>query len=144
MIEQGLRRRLTLAAAVAGSVVAATVGAGTASAAPVQPFAIQPASFGNPNGSFDVPPIHCGLESGPGAGQVTVTGTLSERWGCLPFGRVWWLNTATGATGAARMSAGLNDHPAQAVLHTGRGRIVVTLMAAGGVVTPGFATVDVR
>lgn len=138
------RRRLqtitTLAATACAA--AASVVAGPAAATMVRPFQIQPASFGNPNGSFDVPPIHCGTTSSL-RGGVTVIGTLADGWGCLPGAQVSWLNLATGATGAARMSGGLGGRPAQARLRTGPGQVVI-MVTASGVITPGFATVVVR
>lgn len=139
------RRRLqtitTLAATACAAAATVLTGPGVAAAATVRPFHIQPASFGNPNGSFDVPPIHCGTASSL-RGGVTVTGTLADGWGCLPGAHVSWLNLATGATGAARMSGGLGGRPAQARLRTGPGQVVV-MVTASGVITPGFATVAV-
>lgn len=127
------------------SVAATTVGIvfpPTASAA-VMPFQIQPASYGNPNGSFDVPPIRCAVETGRQRGVVTITGADRGRWGCLAFGRVGWFNLTTGAAGRAKLSSGLNGIPPAASLNTGSGDVVIRIEAWGGVVTPGFATVRV-
>ncbi len=114
----------------------------TASAA-VVPFQIQPASYGNPNGSFDVPPIRCAVETGRQRGVVTITGADRGRWGCLAFGRVGWFNLTTGAAGRAKLSSGLNGIPPATSLRTGPGDVVIRIEAWGGVVTPGFATVRV-
>ena len=130
----------SLAAIGAGLLTAAP---GVAAAAPVQPFQIQPAPFGNPNGSFDVPPIRCGFDTGGKTGQVTVTGSRRDRWGCPPFATVQWVNLQTGATGAARLGPGLNGVPPAATLRTGRGQVALVLTTSG-IVTPGFATVVVR
>lgn len=137
-----VRRRLMLAVAALGVIVAVIPPAGAA-AAPI-PFQIQPASFGNPNGSFDVPPIHCGFETGPNGGELTITGMLRGRWGCLPEAQVSWVNLTTMATGAARMSNGLHGIPAEATLRTGAGQVVVKIDALSGIMTPGVATVWVR
>ncbi|WP_245556954.1 hypothetical protein [Jongsikchunia kroppenstedtii] len=134
-----MRRRVMLTAAVLGAAVA-VIPPAAASAAPV-PFQIQPASFGNPNGSFDVPAIHCSFETGPAAGQLTITGGLKDRWGCMPQAQVSWVNLTTMATGAAQMSNGLNGIPAEATLRTGAGQVVVKIDALSGIITPGVATV---
>ncbi|MCF8571512.1 hypothetical protein L5G32_14660 [Gordonia sp. HY002] len=126
-------------AAIGAGFVAAP---GSAQAAPVTPFQINPALYGNPNGSFDVPAFHCGVEwSGPG--EVTVTGTERDNWGCLLSTGVRWINLSTGRTGAGKTSPGLHGHPPEAVLHTGRGRVALILDARAPM-TPGLATFDVR
>ncbi|QRY61261.1 hypothetical protein JVX90_12545 [Gordonia sp. PDNC005] len=130
-------RGITVGAVALGAVALAPA---PAQAAPVVPFQIQPAPFGNPNGSLDVPPIRCGLVR-DSVGVVTVTGTRRDRWGCIPRASVSWINLSTGRTGSARLSAGLNGHVPQARLVTGRGQVVLTLGSAGGVMTPGFATI---
>ncbi|GEE03796.1 hypothetical protein nbrc107696_42420 [Gordonia spumicola] len=127
---------MTIGAIVIGAV---TVTAPYADAATVRPFQIQPAAFGNPNGSLDVPAVRCGVVR-DGAGVVTVTGTMRDRWGCIPSATVSWINLSTGRTGHARLSGGLNGHVPQVRLSTGRGQVVLTL-AAGGIMTPGFATI---
>ncbi|EGD56419.1 hypothetical protein SCNU_02662 [Gordonia neofelifaecis NRRL B-59395] len=130
------------AAAVGAGIGAAMAAPGVAAASTVQPFQIQAAPFGNPNGSFDAPPIRCGLETGVRSGQLTVTGIAPGRWGCPPFAQVRWANLSTGRTGVARLSAGLNGRPAEATLSTGRGQVVLALTTSG-IVTPGFATIAV-
>lgn len=132
-------KRLAL---VIGTIAAAVVLAvpGTASAVTVTPFQLAPAPFGNPNGSFDVPAIRCGVEIGKARGVATVTGRDAGRWGCLPYVWVRWLNVSTGATGAAKMTSGLNGIPPQAMLRTGVGQVVVTIDAKSPV-SPGLATV---
>ncbi|MDG3015443.1 hypothetical protein [Speluncibacter jeojiensis] len=115
----------------------------TVAAAVTVPFQVQPASFGNPHGSFDVPPTHCAAEVGGASGAVTITGTLPDRWGCLIQSDVHWLNLSTGATGTARLSDGLNGHPPEATLPTGPGRVVAVLVPLPGTTTPGLVTVDV-
>lgn len=118
---------------------------GVASAAPVTvPFQIDPAPFGNPNGSFDAPAIRCVAVVGDRPGVVLVTGGKPDRWGCPLSSQVQWLNLSTGATGSAQLSDGLNGIPAAATLNTGAGQVVVTLNpVGGGLVTPGFATFSV-
>ena len=131
--------RLTVcAAAVAGAVL---LPAASASAADTVPFRIDPAPFGNPNGSFDVPAIRCVAVVGEQPGSVTITGGKADGWGCILMADVQWLNLSTGASGIARLSDGLNGIPAAATVATGPGQVVVVLTSsAGGVVTPGVAT----
>lgn len=140
--DAGMKMMRTATVACAGLVGAVLAVPGVAQAAPIVPFQINPALYGNPNGSFDVPAIHCGAER-TGSGVVTVTGTEKGRWGCLLMTGVRWANLSTGRTGAARTSAGLNGHPPEAVLHTGRGRVALILDARPPM-TPGMATLDVR
>lgn len=133
-----LVRRLTVCAAVAAASVLAP--AAVATAAVTVPFQIDPAPFGNPNGSFDVPPVRCAAVVDEQPGTVTITGGKDGRWGCLLSSEVRWLNLSTGASGVARLSDGLNGIPAAAVLQTGPGPVAVTVASvAGGVTTPGFA-----
>ena len=139
----GIGRRVGLCAAVAGATLGLAATTPGVASARVQPFQIQPAPFGNPNGSLDVPAIRCGLETGAKAGQVIVTGSRADRWGCPPFATVHWANLQTGATGSARLGAGLNGVPPAATLRTGRGQVAVVLTTSG-IVTPGFATIAVR
>ncbi|SDE18656.1 hypothetical protein SAMN05444580_111130 [Rhodococcus tukisamuensis] len=115
---------------------------GVAAAAPVTvPFQVDPAPFGNPNGSFDVPPIRCAAVVGDRPGVVLITGGKPGRWGCPLSSQVHWLNLSTGATGSAQLSDGLHGFPAEATLNTGAGQVVVTVNPlGGGSVTPGFAT----
>ncbi|WOC13344.1 hypothetical protein [Gordonia sp. MP11Mi] len=131
----------------AGAVGAVLCGAliavpGVAQAAPIVPFQINPALYGNPNGSFDVPAFRCGIER-TGPGVITVTGTQRDNWGCLLNTPLRWANLSTGRTGAARTSHGLNGHPPEAVVRSGRGRVVLILDARLPM-TPGVATLDVR
>ncbi|TWH10762.1 hypothetical protein L618_000400002430 [Rhodococcus rhodochrous J45] len=125
--------------AVATSVLAVP---GVASAEVVTvPFRIDPASYGNPNGSFDVPPVRCAVRIGETEGSVTITGNKPEGWGCLIYARVDWLNLTTGASGTARMSDGLNGFPPEAVLTTGSGQVALVLHPLPGPpMTPGFTT----
>jgi len=132
-------RRLMLVAAVLG-VGMAWAQPATAAAAPIL-FQIEPASFGNPNGSFDVPPIHCSVETGRSSGVLTVTGGLAGRWGCIPQAQVSWVNLTTMTTGATRVSNGLNGVPAEATVRTGAGQVIVKIDATSGIITPGVATV---
>ena len=66
-----VRRSVACAAIVAGAVLAP---AAVASAAATVPFQIDPAPFGNPNGSLDVPSIRCWAVVGEQPGTVTITG----------------------------------------------------------------------
>ena len=130
----------TLLVGFATAVALALSSPAIASAATTVPFQIDPAPFGNPNGSFDVPAIRCAAEVGNRPGTATITGGKPGRWGCLIYAEVRWLNLSTGATGYARMSDGLNGFPPEAVLQTGVGQVVVTVLPLPGNVTPGFAT----
>ncbi|MDH6679364.1 hypothetical protein M2284_003586 [Rhodococcus sp. LBL1] len=135
-----LRRSIACAAIVAGSVLAP---AAVASAAVTVPFQIDPAPFGNPNGSFDVPSVRCVAVVGEQSGTVVIAGGKEGRWGCLLPGNVHWLNLSTGASGSAPMSTGPYGYPA-AVLPTGTGRVVVAVVIAGStIITPGVATIYV-
>ncbi len=75
-----VRRLSACVSIVAVSVLAP---AAVASAAVTVPFQINPAPFGNPNGSFDAPPVHCVAVVGEQPGTVTITGAKDERWGCM-------------------------------------------------------------
>lgn len=127
----------TCAMALATSVLVST---GVAAASVTVPFQIDPASFGNPNGSFDVPPSHCAAVVGEQPGSATITGGNSGRWGCLIGAEVRWLNLSTGASGSAWMSDGLNGFPPATNLDTGSGQVALTLLPLPGTTTPGFAT----
>ncbi|MGO4205559.1 hypothetical protein AB4Z09_28265 [Rhodococcus sp. TAF43] len=135
-----VRRSVACAAIVAGSVLAP---AAVASAAATVPFQIDPAPFGNPNGSFDVPAFRCVAVVGEQSGTVTITGPKEGRWGCLLPSNVHWLNLSSGASGSAQMSGGLDGRPA-AVLPTGTGQVVVAVVIDGStIITPGVAAVYV-
>lgn len=124
--------------------ISASATAGIASAAATVPFRIDPASFGNPNGSFDVPPSRCVavLEDRPGI--VTISGGKQDGWGCIVGSEVTWLNLSTGASGTAWLSDGLNGFPPKTTLNTGSGQVVLTLRSTvGTTTTPGFATFSV-
>lgn len=123
--------------ALAASVLATT---GISAAEVTVPFQIDPASFGNPNGSFDVPPSRCAAVVGAQPGSVTITGRDPGGWGCVIYAEVNWLNLSTGASGTARMSDGLNGFPPATTLSTGIGQIALTLLPLPGTTTPGFAT----
>lgn len=116
---------------------------GVAAAAVTVPFQIDPAPFGNPNGSFDAPPVRCVAVVGDQPGSVTITGGKSGRWGCPLSSEVHWLNLSTGAFGSARLSDGLNGFPAEATLHTGPGQVAVAVTPQPGPITPGVATFHV-
>ena len=117
---------------------------GVAAAEVTVPFQINPASYGNPSGSFDVPPSRCAVRIGETEGSVTVTGSKPEGWGCLIDAQVDWLNLTTGASGTARMSDGLNGFPPEATLATGSGQVALVLHPLPGPpMTPGFATFTV-
>ncbi|MGC4936108.1 hypothetical protein ACLQ3C_20780 [Gordonia sp. DT30] len=118
-------RVLAAGAAVFGALIFAMPGVASA-APPTVPFQINPAAFGNPNGSFDVPAVRCVAEIG--RGTATITGGRPDRWGCIPGADVHWVNLSTGATGYAKLGPGLNGVVPQAVLLTGRGQIVSAVM----------------
>ncbi|MFK4361314.1 hypothetical protein ABH939_004830 [Rhodococcus sp. 27YEA6] len=132
-----VRRLSACVSIVAVSVLApATV----ASAAVTVPFQINPAPFGNPNGSFDAPPVHCVAVVGEQPGTVTITGAKDERWGCMLSTEVRWMNLSTGASGTGRLSGDNQGTPGEATLQTGAGQVAVAILPAAGPVTPGFAT----
>ncbi|MFD4367977.1 hypothetical protein [Rhodococcus sp. NPDC058521] len=140
----GTVRKLGIVAAVAA---ASTLSfAGVASAAPVTvPFQIDPASFGNPNGSFDVPPMHCAAVVGDQPGTARITGGDPGGWGCPLSSVIQWVNLSTGAIGSAQLSDGLHGHPPETTVQTGPGQVALMLnTVGGGVVTPGFATFSVH
>ncbi|MGW6378573.1 hypothetical protein ACWFRB_21165 [Rhodococcus sp. NPDC055112] len=115
--------------------------AGVAAAAPVTvPFQINPAPYGNPNGSFDAFPARCAAVVGGQPGAVVITGGNPGGWGCPLSSQVQWMNLSTGTTGSAYLSDGLNGIPAGATVNTGVGQVVVVLNPVAGIVTPGFAT----
>ncbi|MEE2033428.1 hypothetical protein [Rhodococcus chondri] len=128
-----------LGACVIAVGTSALAAAGIATAAVTVPFQINPAPFGNPNGSFDVPPSNCVAVLGEQTGSVTISGGKPGGWGCIIYSEVNWLNLSTGATGTARMSDGLNGFPPEATLNTGSGQVVLTLRPTTGTTTPGFA-----
>lgn len=134
-----LVRRLSISAGAAVTLVLTS--AGTIAAAATIPFQIDPAPFGNPNGSFDAPSVRCVAEIGNQPGTVTITGGKPDRWGCLLSAEVRWMNLSTGTSGVTRLSDGLNGIPAAATVHTGTGQVAVAVLStAGGVITPGAAT----
>ncbi|WP_027502938.1 hypothetical protein [Rhodococcus sp. UNC363MFTsu5.1] len=134
-----LARRLGLCAtAVAALGLSA---AGVAAAAPVTvPFQINPAPYGNPNGSFDAPATQCAAVVGDRPGVVVITGGKPGGWGCPLSSQVQWLNLSTGATGTTQLSDGLNGIPAQASVNTGIGQVAVVVNPVAGIITPGLAT----
>nr|WP_296764941.1 hypothetical protein [Rhodococcus sp. (in: high G+C Gram-positive bacteria)] len=133
-------RRLAVSAAI---VVGAALAQGaTASAESIVPFQINPAPYGNPNGSFDAPAGTCVAVTGGQPGAVTITGGKEGRWGCFVAADVRWVNLSTGASGAARMSDGLFGFPPEAILQTGPGQVAVVIIG-GGINTAGLATFSV-
>ncbi|NKT15060.1 hypothetical protein GS979_09545 [Rhodococcus hoagii] len=134
--------RLALCAGIAGcSVLASAAGA---PAAVTVPFQIDPAPFGNPNGSFDAPAVRCVAVVDEQPGAVTVTGGNAGGWGCLLSSEVRWLNLSTGASGSARLSDGLGGIPAAVTLRTGSGQVAVAVLSVTpGPITPGVATFHV-
>ncbi len=132
-----VRRLSACVSIVAVSVLAP---AAVASAAVTVPFQINPAPFGNPNGSFDAPPVHCVAVVGEQPGTVTITGAKDERWGCMLSTEVRWMNLSTGASGSGRLSGDNQGTPGEATLQTGAGQVAVAILPAAGPVTPGFAT----
>ncbi|MGG7099560.1 hypothetical protein [Rhodococcus sp. 24CO] len=133
-----LVRRLAICSAVViGSALAPVA---TASAAVTVPFQINPAPFGNPNGSFDAPSVRCVAVVGEQSGTVTITGGKESRWGCLLSSEVRWLNLSTGVSGTALLSDGLNGFPSEVTLQTGTGQIAVAVISTTGTITPGGAT----
>ncbi|WP_280760767.1 hypothetical protein [Prescottella agglutinans] len=131
-----VRRLAVCTPVVVGSVL---VSAAVASAAVTVPFQIDPAPFGNPNGSFDAPAVRCAAVVGEQPGTVTITGGKEGRWGCPLSSEVRWLNLSTGVSGSARLSDGLGGIPAEATLPTGAGQLVVAVTPVAGTITPGFA-----
>lgn len=132
-------KRIIAAGAIAFGVLVVAQPA-VASAAPVTiPFQVNPAPFGNPNGSIDLPGFRCVAEVGRTRGEVTITGGKRDRWGCIPYANVHWVNLSNGKAGVANLGAALNGQVPHAVLRTGSGQVALTLLA-GGVITPGFAT----
>ncbi|MET3958051.1 hypothetical protein ABIE52_004917 [Rhodococcus sp. OAS809] len=132
-----VRRLSACVSIVAVSVLAP---AAVASAAVTVPFQIDPAPFGNPNGSFDAPPVHCVAVVGEQPGTVTITGAKDERWGCMLSTEVRWMNLSTGASGTGRLSGDNQGTQGEATLQTGAGQVAVAILPAAGPVTPGFAT----
>lgn len=132
-----VRRLVVCAGLVVGPILAP---AAVASAAPAVPFQLDPAPFGNPDGSFDAPAVHCVAVVGEPPGTVTITGGKDGGWGCLLSSEVRWLNLSTGASGAARMSDGLHGVPAAATVQTGSGQIALVVLPVAGPITPGVAT----
>ncbi len=133
------------ALAVCGVATVATLATpGVADAATYTPFQLNPASFGNPNGSFDVPAFRCVVETGQERGTLRITGGLRNGWGCIGHAAVNWVNMSTGATGVARLSHGLNNIPPQVRIRTGVGQVGLALFTSNSTVTPGLATVGVR
>ena len=132
-----VRRLSACVSIVAVSVLAP---AAVASAAVTVPFQINPAPFGNPNGSFDAPPVLCVAVVGEQPGTVTITGAKDERWGCMLSTEVRWMNLSTGASGSGRLSGDNQGTPGEATLQTGAGQVAVAILPAAGPVTPGFAT----
>lgn len=134
-----LVRRLAISAGTA--VALFLTSAGAVAAAATIPFQIDPAPYGNPNGSFDAPSVRCVAEVGNQPGTMTITGGKAGRWGCLLSAEVRWMNLSTGASGVTQLSDGLNGIPAAAAVHTGTGQVAVAVLSlAGGVITPGAAT----
>ncbi|MFC7448513.1 hypothetical protein [Rhodococcus daqingensis] len=135
-----LVRRLGMCGLLVAAFASST--AGVAAAATV-PFQINPAPYGNPNGSFDAPAPRCAAVVGDQPGVVTITGGNPGRWGCPLSSQVQWMNLSTGATGSTHLSDGLNGIPAAATLNTGTGQVAVVLNPVAGIITPGIATVFV-
>ncbi|MDV6277428.1 hypothetical protein R3Q06_28420 [Rhodococcus erythropolis] len=133
-----LVRRLSVCASVV--IVSALTPIALASAAVTVPFQINPAPYGNPNGSFDAPAVRCVAVVGEQPGTVTITGGKEDRWGCLLSSEVRWLNLSTGASGSARLSDGLHGFPAEAVVQTGTGQVAVAVLSVAGTITPGVAS----
>lgn len=124
--------------------ISTLLAAGVASASTTVPFQIDPAPYGNPNGSFDAPSIRCVAVVGEEPGTVTITGGKEDGWGCLLYADVQWVNLSTGESGSARLSDGLNGIPAFATIDTGAGQVAVLVTStAAGPVTPGIATFQV-
>ncbi|WP_405138087.1 hypothetical protein [Nocardia sp. NBC_01388] len=132
----------TFAICATGFAAFGLAAAGAAAADPVAiPFQINPAPFGNPNGSFDAFPGRCAAVVGTQPGVVVITGSMPGGWGCPISSSVSWINLSNGATGGAVLSDGLNGIPAAATLQTGVGQVALILnTASGGTTTPGLAT----
>lgn len=134
-----LVRRLSVCTSVV--ITSALTSVALASAAVTIPFQINPAPYGNPNGSFDAPTVRCVAVVGELPGTVTITGGKEDRWGCLLSSEVRWLNLSTGVSGSARLSDGLNGVPAGAIVQTGTGQVAVAVTSvAGSIITPGVAS----
>ncbi len=134
--------RATLGAIVVmTAMVLAVIQAGPASANTTIPFQVNPAPYGNPNGSIDSLPNRCVVVIGLQSGAVTVTGARPDRWNCYTGrAQIRWINLSTGATGLAVMSDGLNGIPYFAEFRPGRGQVALVLLPTPGITTPGFAT----
>lgn len=125
--------------AVCGAVLvgAALAPAAVASAEVTVPFQVNPTPYGNPNGSVDSPPGNCEVVVGEQPGVARVTGVNS---GCYLISEVRWLNLSTGASGAAKMSAGLFGMPHEAVVSSGPGQVALFGVPFAATTVPGFAT----
>ncbi|MEV5649364.1 hypothetical protein AB0L57_14015 [Nocardia sp. NPDC052254] len=102
------------------------------------PFQLDPAPYGNPNGSVDSLPAHCVAITGERPGEIRITGADPRGWGCYSA-PLRWVNLSTGASGAARLSDGLNGIPPAAIVDTGSGQVAVVVLS-GGRYTPGVVT----
>ncbi|WP_020110575.1 hypothetical protein [Rhodococcus sp. 114MFTsu3.1] len=131
-------RRLTVCGAVAIGAVLGPVA--VASAEVTVPFQIDPAPYGNTNGSFDSPEVRCVAVLGEQPGVARITSPDDGRPGCYQVADVRWLNLSTGASGAARMSDGLDGAPREAVLRTGPGQVALVAVSSYATTVPGFAT----
>ena len=78
-----MNRVRSLVVCVASAVALGLSSVATASAATTVPFQINPATFGNPNGSFDVPPIACAAEVGNQPAQAGPLGLPDLRRGAM-------------------------------------------------------------
>lgn len=132
-------RRLAVCSAVVAA--AAVAPAAVASADVVVPFQVNPAPWGNPNGSFDSPAVRCAASISDNAGVVRIVDGGGV--GCYLVSEVRWLNFSTGATGVAQMSDALAGSVREAVLQTGSGQVAVMATSASGTSVPGFATFSV-
>lgn len=135
-----VRSLVVAASVVVGSTVAAS---GIASASTTVEFQLNPAPYGNPNGSVDLAPIRCAAVVGEQPGTVRITGGDEDGWGCLISSQVYWLNLSTGASGTATTGPGLDGFPPEATLVTGAGQVAVTILSSNAVVTPGAAAIAV-
>lgn len=138
-----LKRLIGTCAVAVGAV---TVGAPVAAADGVgaHPFQVNPAPFGNPNGSFDHPPVDCVTVVGEQPSEVRISGGGEGGWGCLLYSRIDWVNLSTGETGVGWMSDGLHGNPPESTLVTGPGHVALALWPTNPTVTPGFTTVTAQ
>jgi hypothetical protein len=131
-----VRRLAVCSALVLGGAFASTA---VASADVIVPFQVNPAPYGNPNGSADTPRVSCAAAISETGGTVRITGP-TDRPGCYLVSEVRWVNLSTGASGVAPMVDGVLGTRVSEPLPTGAGQVAVVAVAGNGFTVPGFAT----